>query len=211
MILFFTAWLIIGLIFSVIGGAGWIEWSPNTRTESVTGTVTKITESTHTNSTTRNNSLRRARTSTYCTFGYEFTVDGKQYTNIVENGSSANCNYTEGMSVAIKYNPTNPADSQYDGGSSKGIFAVFFAIGLTMVVVGIIGGIVMLKYGRRDDADDDGLGGDNLPATAAQLTLIQNGFRELGQFYTPHAMTRADARETLAEIERQRHQRSKSS
>ena len=82
------------------------------------------------------------------------------------------------------------------------MFTVFGSVPLGM-------GIWMLAGARKarkdDDADGDGLQGDRRPATAAQIKLIETGFRELGQYYKQprKRMTQAQAREALRDIKEQ--------
>ncbi|MDR0957374.1 MAG: hypothetical protein LBM09_02220 [Candidatus Nomurabacteria bacterium] len=79
----------------------------------------------------------------------------------------------------------------------------FVIIGLGLVVTAIILVIRMRKSRKRDDVDYDGVGDDLSPATDEQMALIENGMRELGQFYTPpkNRPNQMQARKTLMQIE----------
>ncbi len=66
--------------------------------------------------------------------------------------------------------------------------------------------LVLIRLNRkRSDLNGDGLAGDLEPATEAQMILIENGFRSLGQFYVhpKRRLTQAEARETLDRIQQQ--------
>ncbi len=66
--------------------------------------------------------------------------------------------------------------------------------------------LVLIRLNRkRADMNGDGLAGDLEPATEAQMILIENGFRSLGQFYVrpKRRLTQAEARETLDRIQQQ--------
>lgn len=59
------------------------------------------------------------------------------------------------------------------------------------------------RWRKNTDLDSDGLAGDLLPVSSAQIMLIRNGFRGIGCFYEPNkgtTLTRSQGRELLDEI-----------
>lgn len=86
---------------------------------------------------------------------------------------------------------------------------IYSIISLMTALVPVFLGVMILVLIRlnrkRSDLNGDGLAGDLEPATEAQMILIENGFRSLGQFYVrpKRRLTQAEARETLDRIQQQ--------
>lgn len=174
------------------------------------GTITKIIEDQHTN-TDGSSSLT-------CTFGYTFNVAGQSYKGIRSMGSSAYCGFSEGAVVKINYNPDDPVDNSYassndDAEAFVSRFNTMFAVsGIAMSVIGIGGLLLLGRVKKISDLDGDGMDNDQKPASEAQMKLIENGFRELGQFYVRPSRTikQGEARETLTRINEQLHNKQSS-
>jgi len=91
-------------------------------------------------------------------------------------------------------------DPSNDSSSAESIiFLAAFMVILMLCVLGLIA--IMRSENRFLDTDNDGVGGDGLPASHAQKVLIASQFRQLGEFYDPHtALTRSQAREVIKHL-----------
>ncbi|HMS92767.1 MAG TPA: DUF3592 domain-containing protein [Candidatus Saccharibacteria bacterium] len=193
MILFSLPFLIIGII-SVISSLGSIG---NATTE---GTVTGIERDHMADSD--------GSSMDTCQVLYEFSLDGKQYSGKSIMSSSTYCGISRGSTVNVSYKADNPASNHYhDSGDLNFIIfgTVFTVIGLVPFVMGVSALVAVRKSSQHEDIDGDGLHGDMNPATDEQMRLIEAGFRQLGQFYTPPSRrpTQSEARETLRQIQTQ--------
>jgi len=116
----------------------------------------------------------------YCTFQYTFSVGDETFRgNDSEFGSTCSKLQVDYM-ITIAYDTDNPKFNSAEYGLA-GIGMVVF---VTLTGLGILAlCIARLVYiHRHTDTTGDGIG-DNRPATKEQMKLIENGMRELGQFY----------------------------
>ena len=174
---------IIGLAFS-LGSINSLSYSGET-----TGTVTGVSRSV-------------SDGSEYCTYTYDFIVDGKRYVGESPVGTSTSCAYSTGSAVNITYDQTKPTSNSSDTDDMSIYFGLtFLVIGIMLIAALIIGIIVSIQLSKREDANNDGLPNDGMPATKVQLNMIQNGMRDLGEFWVPHKMTQQEAREMILTIE----------
>lgn len=135
-----------------------------------------------------------------CSLAYTFTVNKKTYSGASTVSTPGNCVRPVGSNIAIKYDSQQPANSAVDDASSLYIGGSFVIVGLLLLIAFVVGIILSVRHAKREDRNNDGLANDGMPATSAQIKLIENGMRELGEFYTPRAMTQSEARETINEI-----------
>jgi len=117
----------------------------------------------------------------YCAFSYTFKVGSEIYSgNGAEYGS--NCSILKvGTKITVAYNSDDPQfnSSKYDKGADLGMVFFFEILGFGILTACI----ARLYYIHRNlDTTGDGIG-DNMPATDEQMKTIENGMRELGQFY----------------------------
>lgn len=174
---------LIGIVFTA-GSIGSLSYSAETN-----GTVTGISQSV-------------SDGTTYCTLTYEFNADGKQYVGSTSVGTPTSCAYSVGSTIGLKYDPakpTNSAESSGELGAFMGIAMLIIGIGSLLGVVA--GVIISARMAKREDRNNDGLANDDMPATDAQIHIIQNGMRDLGEFWTPRKMSQQEAREIIATIE----------
>lgn len=197
--------IIFGATFAAIGGAIFATNLANSQkfTAKTRAVVTGVDEQEF-----RDDDGDHYSRTTECAPRYRYVVDGKNYSRSSTAYSDANCDIREGDSVSAKYDPKSPDQSALESEVSGGAIA-FSLIFVIVGVVAIGGGAALLifarKWHRAADDDGDGLGNDAAPATAEQMQLIENGMRELGQFYIPgKRLTQSEARETLRDIEAQR-------
>jgi hypothetical protein len=73
-------------------------------------------------------------------------------------------------------------------------------IGAVIAVAVILGNVLASMAAKRDDINNDGLFNDRMPATEAQLNVIQSGMRDLGEFWVPRKMTQQEARDVIRDI-----------
>jgi len=144
-----------------------------------------------------------------CTIHYKYTVDGRTFTQ-EETQYDENCSLAAGESIQIRYDPNNPASSyfantNYVGGSASVMLVGLLGLpGIFMLLIGSFGLFAISRSYRSGDFDNDGVPGDLLPATKEQMKLIENGMRELGQFYTPKKrLNQMEARQILERISKQ--------
>lgn len=76
---------------------------------------------------------------------------------------------------------------------------VLLSVSVMILLLSVFGLIAILRMENRYiDTDDDGQGGDGLPASKAQMRLIAKKFRDIGEFYNPRTrLTRGEAREII--------------
>lgn len=80
--------------------------------------------------------------------------------------------------------------------------STLLAASIVILIVCVLGMIAILRSENRYlDTDNDGVGGDGLPASNAQKVLIASQFRQLGEFYDPRTpLTRSQAREVIKDL-----------
>lgn len=139
---------------------------------------------------------------TTCQLSYQFTVGGNAYTGTSDISSNTYCSKQAGSKIPVKYDPQMPSKNTHSNATPLVIGIAFLAIGLVFVVGIIVGIIMLIRSSKRDDRNNDGLFNDDMPATAAQLKLIESGMRDLGEFWKPRKMTQGEARETIDAINR---------
>ncbi|MDR0957106.1 MAG: hypothetical protein LBM09_00820 [Candidatus Nomurabacteria bacterium] len=105
--------------------------------------------------------------------------------------------------VAVTYNTDDPQNNSPRHGQAEWRSTVVM---LETIGFGIlIACIVRLRYIHRNfDATGDGIG-DNRPATNEQMKIIENGMRELGQFYAipSSRLTHEQAKQAIDNINQQ--------
>lgn len=138
-----------------------------------------------------------------CSFKYTFEVDSVTFDGGgTEYGSDCLAVEASGT-ITVAYNTGNPADNsaEYD---QKADFAV--VVMLEIVGFGIlIACIARLRYIHLNfDTTGDGIG-DNRPATDEQMKTIENGMRELGQFYAipKKRLSHEQAKQAISNINQQ--------
>lgn len=177
--------LLLGLVFAV-PSYGSLAYSAQTE-----GSVTSI-----------NPGTTQEDGQTYCTFGYSYGVNNKQYTGTSFVATPESCGRTVGSVVNVKYDPSSPTRSSTDDASMFYIGVVMAVVGGGLLVLIGIGWIVAARIAKRDDRNNDGLFNDDMPATTAQLNVIESGMRDLGEFWVPRKMTQQEARDVIADINR---------
>lgn len=175
--------LLFGMFFS-FGSIGTLTYTGETQ-----GTVTGVNQSV-------------SDGTTYCTFIYEYSVKNKHYSGVSSVGTPSSCAYSKGSTVAVKFDPDRPTSSTADDALPAYFGLAFVAVGVVSFIV-VIGGIALSIYmSKREDRNNDGLPNDAMPATAAQLNMIQNGMKDLGEFWMPpRKMTQQEAREAISSIQ----------
>ena len=80
--------------------------------------------------------------------------------------------------------------------------STLLAASIVILIVCVLCMIAILRSENRYlDTDNDGVGGDGLPASNAQKVLIASQFRQLGEFYDPRTpLTRSQAREVIKDL-----------
>lgn len=128
------------------------------------------------------------RPSPACEFSYGFTVNNLGYVGNSGNiSNSSYCDIKSGSAVTVHYNPNDPSDNGLN--NSGGVTGMgFFLVGLLFMTLGIY----IIRRARNTMGDR---------ATGAQIALIENGLQELGEYWQPHKMTRAEADQVLEDIQ----------
>ncbi len=138
----------------------------------------------------------------YCKPSYSYTVKGQNYTGTSGSNTPEHCSLTTGSTIPVRYNPTKPAQSS--PGTPVSLVAVLVTLVAALISSGVLLSIIafIVRARRRSDKNNDGFSGDDMPATSGQIAIIQNGMRELGEFWTPpREMTQNEARETIAALQ----------
>ncbi len=178
MTFFALCWLFIASLCIVFGGLNAKNIFSHTKTAVTQGSVKKV----HTVFPAGQND-----TSPSCDFSYSFKVANNVYNE--SSGSVAStsyCDLTTGSTITVHYNPQDPSENGLS--NSDGI------VGAAFVVIGIvIMGISIFSISKSRDRMDD-------RATSAQITLIESGLQDLGEYWQPHSMTRAEAEQTIDNI-----------
>lgn|GEM_PF-3696331 len=137
----------------------------------------------------------------YCTFEYEFSVNSKTYRGNDEEYGSNCSKLMPGYKITVVYKTSDPefnATKYNQVGLGMVVFFEFIGLGILTAC------IVRLRYIHRNlDTTGDGIG-DHAPATAEQMKIIENGMRELGQFYAmPKRLTHEQAKQAINNINEQ--------
>lgn len=182
-----------GLMFFIIGCAVTLmAVQAGSYTAETQATVIDLNKSTDYDQKTR-------QQHTSCTPSYTFVVNGKTYKGQSSIGSDTLCSAATNNMIAIRYDPTSPTKNSTDDPTNIWVGSIMLGFGL-LIILAVIG--VVIYSHRHGDKDGDGLKDDNMPATQAQITLIESGMRNLGEFWTPRKMTQSEAREIINNLDK---------
>ncbi len=137
----------------------------------------------------------------YCTFNYSFDVGSKNYSGVSQSANSDSCSLQFGSIVGIKYDKQAPTKNSTEGATEFIVGIVMLSIGVVLVLVIIVGLAFTRLAAKRSDRNNDGLFNDDMPATTAQLNVIDSGMRDLGEFWVPRKMTQQEARDVIRDID----------
>ena len=175
--MFAISWLFVAIVCIVFGGLDAKNIFDHKKTATAQGSVVKV----HTEFPASQN------TAAACSFSYSFTVSSVTYRG--DSGSTASssyCDLSSNSAVTIHYNPADPSDNGLS--NTGGVAGVAFVI--IGVACGAIGIFILRK--ARNKMDDR--------ATSAQIALIENGLQDLGEYWQPRPMTRAEAEQVIDDI-----------
>jgi hypothetical protein len=158
--------MILGIIFMFIPTIFGSLSGINSMTAVTSATVTSL--SSHVTYSTNGGS------STACSLTAQYTVNGKEYTNPSSMSSSNYCALTQGQTININYNPSNPGSWVYGAKTISNILLIFFWVGVIALIssiftffirlASIIFGWKLLKDGRKNAT--------NLPADTNFQTMV---------------------------------------
>lgn len=137
----------------------------------------------------------------YCTFNYSFDVGAKNYSGISSTGTPDSCALQPGTTVPIKYDKQAPTNNTTAGKTEFYVGAAMLGVGVVLVLVILTTLVLARMASKRSDRNNDGLFNDDMPATTAQLNVIDSGMRDLGEFWVPRSMTQLEARDVIRDIE----------
>lgn len=171
--------LLIATLCIVFGGLNARQLFNHNKTATSVGIVTSVRQIEY---------VSQNKSDPSCELGFTFDVNGRTYSgNSGSVTTSTNCYQKNGNAITVYYNPNDPSEN---GTSNSGgaIGLGFLVVGLVLMTIGIY--IIRKSRNKMDDR-----------ATSAQITLIKNGFRDLGEFWQPRSMTRAEADQVLEDIQ----------
>ena len=126
------------LCILIIGGIGFFMYNKKDNNLETKATVTEVVCRQETVRTSRN----RTSIQTKCTMNVKYTVDGKDYTGIVETTETT---HKTNDVITIKYDSTNPSVISYKQISNKNAGMILLGVASFIVILMIIHIILMNK------------------------------------------------------------------
>ncbi len=131
--------VVVGLV--IVFGTGFIGnlFGINKLTSTTTATVVGVSQPSTTSNVNDNSDSGGS-----CTLQAKYTVNGKEYTQTAQSGSSSACALTTGQTIEVNYDPNNPGAWAYDLNTVKTVLKIFPIVGAIVAVTSLVTFVIRL-------------------------------------------------------------------